>query len=52
MYMVGGETYLTSSKATDQMRKLIPLKHGGTLRNVIRKECNWDSRTIGKILVE
>ena len=26
MYMVGGETYLTSSKATDQMRELILLK--------------------------
>ena len=26
MYMVGGETYLTSSKATDQMRKLILLE--------------------------
>ena len=26
MYMVGGETYLTSSKATDQLRELILLK--------------------------
>ena len=47
MYMVGGETYLTSSKATDQMRELILFKTiSGTLENVVKSfnKCNRESR--------
>ena len=43
MYMVGGETFLTSSKATDQLRGINALRTiSGTLENVVKSlhKCN------------